>query len=515
MLIISTIILLISNALTHVRELTILFSRSIMYLLFIISILTMDNFNLIFLSKGISIYSGLFFVKPYLETFSFFIYLITALILLLTSYYPRSFLNPVKSQENVSIEKAMKNENLEQYKIIEYSLLILFVLNGAILLMASDDLVSILVCLDKLSYGLYLLYAVYRNSEFSTKASLTYFLFGGLYLLIFIRELKKISNLKWFLSEICNWLLSWIWKRILSYIWRNPILVKNISLFVFIHISLFIFNNQYIFLEHFFYTMDSFDSYTIMDDMFDLNFTWEFNIYPTPLLGHKVNANVNANTSNTGNSGNTSNTSNTGNNGDSGSGPNGGRGPSGHSGPSGDNDNDSNRKKSKLFSNLHPKKNASNKKPSAQALKDEAIRERIRNDVISNVKSQASQDDKYGINIDSNNHIIWGAPQAIDPNTNQYIRSDGDFLSKVGMFLNSYRTGLTTKFYRNRHGNRVSVKGRYEDIFPQNRDGETHPIILILHEYHKQVSKEYIVSSFNEQINFDYLIRLNKNITKD
>ena len=198
MLILSTIILLISNALTHIRELAILFSRSIMYLLFIICILIIDNIKLIFLSKGISIYSGLFFVKPYLETFSFFIYLITALILLLTSYYPRSFLNPVKSQsqENVEIEKTVKNENLEQYKIIEYSLLILFVLNGAILLMASNDLVSIFLCLVLQSYGLYLLCAVYRNSELSTEASLTHFLFGGLALLIFYRELKKISNIK-------------------------------------------------------------------------------------------------------------------------------------------------------------------------------------------------------------------------------------------------------------------------------------------------------------------------------
>ena len=180
MLILSTIILLISNALTHIRELAILFSRSTMYLLFIICLLTLDNFSLTFLSKGISIYSGLFFVKPYIETFAFFIYLITALILILTSYYPRSFFKSVNSQENLAETKTIQNENLEQYKIIEYSLLILFVLNGAILLMASNDLVSIFLCLELQSYGLYLLCAVYRNSELSTEASLTYFLLGGL-----------------------------------------------------------------------------------------------------------------------------------------------------------------------------------------------------------------------------------------------------------------------------------------------------------------------------------------------
>ena len=537
MLILSTIILLISNALTHIRELAILFSRSIMYLLFIICILTIDNFNLIFLSKGISIYSGLFFVKPYLETFSFFIYLITALILLLTSYYPRSFLNPVKSQEYVEIAKTVKNENLEQYKIIEYSLLILFVLNGAILLMASNDLVSIFLCLELQSYSLYLFYAVYKNSEFSTKASLTYFLFGGLALLIFYRELKKISNIKWFLSKICDWFLSWLWKRFLSYIWKNPILVKNISLFVVTNISLFLFNNQYIFLEHFFYTMDSFDSYTIMYDMFDINFSWEIDYYPTPLLGHRVNAKAKTNTSNTGNNGNTSNTSNTGNSGDSGSGPKGGGEPSGpsglsggngndskrkkRSGPSEDNGNDSKRKKrsgpsesngneskrkkpSAFFSKLYPDKHVSQ-----IIYKDEPTRVGIRKESIAWVKSQVS---KHGIEVDSNNRFCWGPSQELNANRDGYLRTDNDLLSKIGMTLHLYNQDLTTRPYIDHKKRVVTVFGRYEDIFPEDMFGKTHPFINLLHEYHMQVSKNYRVSDFNERINRDFLIRLNKNL---
>jgi NADH-ubiquinone oxidoreductase chain 2 len=68
----------------------------------------------------------------------------------------------------------------EQFRIIEYPLIILFVITGATLLMASSDLVTIFLAIELQSYGLYLLSTIYRNSELSTNAGLTYFLLGGL-----------------------------------------------------------------------------------------------------------------------------------------------------------------------------------------------------------------------------------------------------------------------------------------------------------------------------------------------
>jgi NADH-ubiquinone oxidoreductase chain 2 len=68
----------------------------------------------------------------------------------------------------------------EQYTILEYTLIILFVIMGSILLISSSDLVSIFLAIELQSYGLYLLCTIYRNSESSTSAGLTYFLLGGL-----------------------------------------------------------------------------------------------------------------------------------------------------------------------------------------------------------------------------------------------------------------------------------------------------------------------------------------------
>jgi len=72
------------------------------------------------------------------------------------------------------------NKKGEQYSIIEYTLIILFILTGSVLLISSSDLVSLYLSIELQSYGLYLLCTMYRNSESSTSAGLTYFLLGGL-----------------------------------------------------------------------------------------------------------------------------------------------------------------------------------------------------------------------------------------------------------------------------------------------------------------------------------------------
>jgi NADH-ubiquinone oxidoreductase chain 2 len=68
----------------------------------------------------------------------------------------------------------------EQYNIIEYPLILLFIISGALFLVSTSDLVSIFLSIELQSYGLYLLSTLYRNSELATRAGLTYFLLGGL-----------------------------------------------------------------------------------------------------------------------------------------------------------------------------------------------------------------------------------------------------------------------------------------------------------------------------------------------
>jgi NADH-ubiquinone oxidoreductase chain 2 len=68
----------------------------------------------------------------------------------------------------------------EQFRIIEYPLLILFVVIGGVFLISSSDLISIFLSIELQSYGLYILSTLYRDSELATGSGLTYFLLGGL-----------------------------------------------------------------------------------------------------------------------------------------------------------------------------------------------------------------------------------------------------------------------------------------------------------------------------------------------
>ena len=72
------------------------------------------------------------------------------------------------------------NKMGEHLKIIEYPLILLFIISGAIFLISTNDLISIFLSIELQSYGLYLLSTIYRNSELSTTGGLIYFLLGGL-----------------------------------------------------------------------------------------------------------------------------------------------------------------------------------------------------------------------------------------------------------------------------------------------------------------------------------------------
>jgi NADH-ubiquinone oxidoreductase chain 2 len=68
----------------------------------------------------------------------------------------------------------------EQFKIPQYSLIIFIIVIGSIFLISTSDLVSIFLAIELQSYGLYLLYTIYRDSEPATSRGLMYFLLGGL-----------------------------------------------------------------------------------------------------------------------------------------------------------------------------------------------------------------------------------------------------------------------------------------------------------------------------------------------
>ena len=186
MIFISLLFLLLSNALTLRRDKSILYSR-ISITILIYSALIAYNSNLIFIEKGIGLFGGLFHITSTTNIFHIFIFILSAIILTLTSFYPRKvWVNDISSIYNILFCKlvyhqtSILNKMGEQYKIIEYSLILLFIVTGALFLISTSDLVSIFLSIELQSYGLYLLSTIYRNSELATAGGLMYFLLGGL-----------------------------------------------------------------------------------------------------------------------------------------------------------------------------------------------------------------------------------------------------------------------------------------------------------------------------------------------
>ncbi len=72
------------------------------------------------------------------------------------------------------------NKMGDHLKIIEYPLILLFIIAGGVLLISTSDLVSVFLSIELQIYCVYLLSTIYRNSELSTTGGLIYFLLGGL-----------------------------------------------------------------------------------------------------------------------------------------------------------------------------------------------------------------------------------------------------------------------------------------------------------------------------------------------
>lgn len=187
MFILSTILTLSSSAVTLRRDKSILYSRIAITILISSLIISLNGLYINFFEKGLGIFSGLLQTTATVHSFHIFVILISAFILLLNGFYPRK----IWSEEYSSIFKLITyrlkyynsfvlNKMAEQYRLLEYPLIILFVIIGGTLLMSSSDLITIFLAIELQSYGLYILCVMYRNSEGATSGGLSYFLLGGL-----------------------------------------------------------------------------------------------------------------------------------------------------------------------------------------------------------------------------------------------------------------------------------------------------------------------------------------------
>jgi len=184
MIFVSILVLLLSNAVTLRQDMSINFNR--IAIIDLIYCILHDTMSLSFVNKGIGLHGGLLFISNITLFFHIFIFFIAILILQLTAFYPRVllkqsfFTEKFNSQRFLAFRTKIFNKMGEHMKIIEYPLILLFVICGAVFLMSTNDLVSIFLSIELQSYGLYLLSTIYRNSELATTGGLIYFLLGAI-----------------------------------------------------------------------------------------------------------------------------------------------------------------------------------------------------------------------------------------------------------------------------------------------------------------------------------------------
>jgi NADH-ubiquinone oxidoreductase chain 2 len=87
MIILSIIFLLLSNAVTLRRDISIIFNR--ITILALIYCIIHDLSSLYIITKGIGLHGGLLHISYITQIFHIFIFFISILILQLTSFYPR------------------------------------------------------------------------------------------------------------------------------------------------------------------------------------------------------------------------------------------------------------------------------------------------------------------------------------------------------------------------------------------------------------------------------------------
>jgi NADH-ubiquinone oxidoreductase chain 2 len=185
MILTSLLALLLSNAVNTRRDIAILYNRVV--ILILIYCILNDISSLTVITKGIGLHGGLLLITNVTQIFHIFVYIVSIFILFITSFYPRkvwvseySSMKDVVFNTFIYYNTKIINKMGEHLKIIEYPLIILFIITGAIFLMSTHDLVSIFLAIELQSYGLYILSTIYRNSELSTTGGLMYFLLGGL-----------------------------------------------------------------------------------------------------------------------------------------------------------------------------------------------------------------------------------------------------------------------------------------------------------------------------------------------
>lgn len=129
-------------------------------------LISYNGTNIQYIDSGISLYSGLFEVTSVSQSRDRIMFLVGSIIIL--------------GWASLVQKNKILVETRRLPTIREYSLIILFTTCGRSFLISSGDIISIYLSIELQSFALYIMAALYRDSESATSAGLKYFLLGGL-----------------------------------------------------------------------------------------------------------------------------------------------------------------------------------------------------------------------------------------------------------------------------------------------------------------------------------------------
>jgi NADH-ubiquinone oxidoreductase chain 2 len=197
MLVISLLSLLIAVPLSSSNISPVQLTRVTSIVFFFAAALSLNGYYVTTIGSGVSLYSGLFHVSTVSLAIEAFIFIVGGLILLPwasskttpvfgkaeqeTYQMSSSFSVSGVTTRNTGEEKGQgADSGATKPTIAEYPMIIVFTVIGASFLVSSTDLVSLYLAIELQSFAVYVLAALYRNSETATSAGLKYFLLGAL-----------------------------------------------------------------------------------------------------------------------------------------------------------------------------------------------------------------------------------------------------------------------------------------------------------------------------------------------
>ena len=167
MISLSLFILLTAAALSTILVTPMQMARCATICFFISAIICINNFNIPAIGFGVSLYNNLIQVNSTTQAIDAFIFIVASIIVGII-WIAQNYI-----KTNSSINSFIPAQS-------EYSIILIFTTIGGSILISSNSLITLYLGVELQSFAVYVLSALYRDSENASAAALKYFFMGGL-----------------------------------------------------------------------------------------------------------------------------------------------------------------------------------------------------------------------------------------------------------------------------------------------------------------------------------------------